>query len=237
MNFFELDDRPDKTGSWFDQDSRELFKKNLKTQSTDWRYRNIKVTYRLNSMGYRTQEFNSIPWHKSIVIFGCSYVFGIGCELSGTIAAKLAELTNLPVINMGAPGSSPMFSLHNSAILSAIYSKPLAVVFSWSSSQRCPLYLNNSVVHCGQWNEDISGLGKAWRRFDSHNEMQLKMTRLTAQQMWSNTKYYDFTLYPSNRKTIDCDFIKQVDVSRDLVHSGIVTNELIAKKIAQSLNL
>lgn len=237
MNFFELDDRPDQTGSWFDQDSRELFKKNLKSQSSDWRYRNIKVTYRLNSMGYRTQEFDRIPWHKSIVIFGCSYVFGIGCELSGTIAAKLAELTNLPVINMGAPGSSPMFALHNSAILSAIYPKPLAIVFSWSSSQRCPLYLNDSVVHCGQWKEDISGLGKAWRRFDSHNETQLKMTRLTAQQMWDKTKYYDFTLYPSNRKAIDCDFIKQVDTSRDLVHSGIVTNELIAKKIAESLNL
>ena len=62
------------------------------------------------------------------------------------------------------------------------------------------------------------------------------MTRLTAQMMWSNTKYYDFTLYPSNRKAIDCDYIKQVDTSR-LVHSGIVNNEVIAMKIAQSLDM
>ena len=79
------------------------------------------------------------------------------------------------------------------------------------------------------------GLGKAWRRFDHHNEEHLRMTRLTAQMMWSSTRYYDFTLYPSNRKAIDCDYIKQVDTARDLVHSGIVTNEIIAKKIAQSL--
>lgn len=237
MNIYELEDRPDQSGSWFDQDSKQLFIKNAKSQPASWRYRNIGVSYRLNSMGYRTQEFDRIPWHKCIVLFGCSYVFGVGCELSSTIAAQLSGMTGRPVINMGAPGSSPMFSLHNSAKLKALYPEPLAVVFSWSASQRCPLYLNDTVVHCGQWKEDIGGLGKAWRRFDYHNEEHLRMTRLTAQMMWSNTKYYDFTLYPSNRKAIDCDYIKQVDTARDLVHSGIVTNEIIAKKIAQSLDM
>jgi hypothetical protein len=65
----------------------------------------------------------------------------------------------------------------------------------------------------------------------------LKMTRLTAQQMWERTKYYDFTLYSSNRSSIDCDYIKQIDYSRDLVHSGTETNQLVARKIAESLNL
>ena len=236
MNFFPLDDRPD-GNAWFDQDSRELFKKNLKSQPLDWRYRNMNVTYRVNSLGYRTQEFNMIPWHKSIVLFGCSYVFGVGCSLKETIAAHLSVLTKVPVINMGAPGSSPMFSLHNSTILSAIYPKPLAVIFGSSSAQRCPLYLSDSTVHCGQWKEDISGLGKSWRRFDSHMNTHLKMTRLTAQQMWERTKYYDFTLYSSNRSSIDCDYIKQIDYSRDLVHSGTETNQLVARKIAESLNL
>ncbi len=237
MNLYELEDRPDDSCCWFDQDSRELFKKNLKSQPTSWKYRTTNITYRLNSMGYRTQEFDRIPWHKSIVLFGCSYIFGVGCELSSTIAAQLTGLTGSPVINMGAPGSSPMFSLHNSAKFKAIYPQPLAVVFSWSASQRCPLYLNDSVVHCGQWNDDIGGLGKSWRRFDYHNEEHLRMTRLTAQMMWSNIGYYDFTLYPANRKAIDCDYIKQVDRSRDLVHSGTATNEIIAKQIAQSLNM
>ena len=90
MNLYELEDRPDNSCCWFDQDSRELFKKNLKSQPTSWKYRTTNITYRLNSMGYRTQEFDRIPWHKSIVLFGCSYIFGVGCELSSTIAAPVS---------------------------------------------------------------------------------------------------------------------------------------------------
>lgn len=237
MNFFPLEDRPD-GNIWFDQDSKELFKKNIKTQPEEWRYRKINVTYRLNSFGYRTEEFNKIPWNKSIVIFGCSYIFGVGCALNETIAAQLSKLTKVPVINMGAPGSSPMFSLHNSSIMSAVYPKPLGVVFGWSAAQRCPLYLKDSVVHCGSWMEDISDLGKSWRRFDSNADMHLKMTRLTAQEMWSSkTKYFDFTLYSRNRSIIDCEYIKQIDYARDLAHAGVETNKLIAESIAESLNM
>ena len=32
MNIYELEDRPDQSGSWFDQDSKQLFIKNAKSQ-------------------------------------------------------------------------------------------------------------------------------------------------------------------------------------------------------------
>jgi hypothetical protein len=47
---------------WFDQDTKELYKTNLKEQPDDWYYRVNKVEYNLNSAGYRTKDFNQINW-------------------------------------------------------------------------------------------------------------------------------------------------------------------------------
>jgi hypothetical protein len=223
---------------WFDQDSKELFKKNLKSLPEDWKYRNKKIKYILNKDGYRTKEFKDIHWAKSIVVFGCSYVFGIGNSEDETISGHIEKLTGIPTINMGAPGSSSLFSLHNSGILSAAYPKPIGIVFGWTSPQRCPLYLKDAVVHCGNWKEDVADLGKSWRRFNHHAETSLKITRLLAQELWACTKYYDFTLFRTNQKAIpDCEYIKQVDYSRDCAHSGTKTNEIIAKRVAESMGL
>ena len=115
MNFLKLEDTP--SGPFMDQDTKELYKKNLRSQPDDWRYRNKLVKYTLNTHNYRTKEFNIIPWADSVVIFGCSFVFGIGAALDETIAAQLSSIIQKPVINMGAPGTSAMFSLYNSSIL------------------------------------------------------------------------------------------------------------------------
>ncbi|NDB55582.1 hypothetical protein EB169_07100, partial [archaeon] len=40
------------TTQWFDQDTEDLYKKNLKYQPNDWYYRNKKIEYKLNSAGY-----------------------------------------------------------------------------------------------------------------------------------------------------------------------------------------
>ena len=237
LQFFPLRDKVEDI-NWFDQDSKALYKKNLKSQPTDWIYRNKVVKYFTNSNGYRTKEFKDINWAKSIVIFGCSHVFGVGVSEDETISYHLSDMAKVNVVNMGVPGSSPMFSLHNSLMMLESLPNPIGVVFGWSSYLRCPLYLNDKVVHCGSWNEDIASLGKSWRLFDSHAESFLKLTRINAIQLWNKIRYSDFTLFPSNKNIIpECKFIKKVDSARDCVHSGTVTNEMIAKYIAESMSL
>jgi hypothetical protein len=235
MNFLELEDKP--SGPFMDQDTKQLYQKNLKSQPSNWRYRDKVVQYTLNSHNYRTKEFHIIPWAESVVIFGCSYVFGIGAALDETIAAQLSSIIKRPVINMGAPGSSATFSLYNSSILRKECPKPAGIVFGWTSAARCTLFLKDSTVHCGSWMEDVGGLGKAWRRFDSNAYTHLNFTRQCAQQMWDDTPYADFTLFPSNRSMIDCPYIKQIDYGRDCCHPGVKTNEQVATVIAEQLNL
>ena len=93
------------------------------------------------------------------------------------------------------------------------------------------------MVHCGQWTEDIGGFGKAWRRFDHHNEDASKDDKVDCTDDVEQHNTMILSFIHQIESTIDCDYIKQVDTARDLVHPGIVTNEVIAKKIAQSLNL
>jgi len=59
-------------------DTEELFNHNLKIMPQDWFYRTNPVNYTVNSQGYRTEEFEKIDWAQSVVIFGCSTVFGTG---------------------------------------------------------------------------------------------------------------------------------------------------------------
>ena len=197
MNFLELEDKP--SGPFMDQDTKHLYQKNLRTQPSDWKYREKIVQYTLNSHNYRTKEFNTIPWAESVVIFGCSYVFGIGASLDETIAAQLSSMIKRPVVNMGAPGSSATFSLYNSSILKKQYPKPAGIVFGWTSAARCTLFLSDSTVHCGSWLEDVSGLGKAWRRFDINAYTHLNFTRQCAQQMWDGVPYADFNIWLNER--------------------------------------
>ena len=113
-------------------DTKELFEENLKTQPDDWYYRTHEVKYTLNSFGYRTKEFDDIDWKESIVIFGCSNIFGIGVADEHTIPYFLEQLSGRPVINMGMGGSSIQTALHNSIILNdSEYPTPKVIIYAW----------------------------------------------------------------------------------------------------------
>ena len=140
IKFFSIQDRPD-TIDWFDQDTKERAKKNY---TPEWKYATKRIEYHVNSDGYRTKEWNDIHWANSIVLMGCSYVYGVGVAEDETISHQLEDKIGHPVINMGVPGSSPTFTIHNLSCLLAQYN-PKGVVIGWSGSGRAPYYL--SLIH------------------------------------------------------------------------------------------
>jgi hypothetical protein len=93
---------------WVGSDTEERFQENLKSQPEDWPWRNQQITYKLNSQNYRAPEWDSIDWENSVVMFGCSQVFGVGVDEDQTLGYYLSELLNKPVINLGIPGGSSM---------------------------------------------------------------------------------------------------------------------------------
>lgn len=232
---------------WFDQDSEELFNENLKQLPKEWRYRTKEFDYNINDAGYRTKEFDDINWAKSIVVFGDSTVFGVGLPEEDTISGQMQKRLNIPVINLGAPGSSSLYTLHNSVLLSEAYPTPKAVVSIWTSPYRLPYYTDDRVMHCGNWNYDRFKIGYYWNENKSNAMMQLKLNVMAFREIWKNrTNYYELSIYQTSAKILQCDFVQQIDFARDMRkqksgyyagHPGEKTTQIIAEKVISGLQI
>ena len=236
VRIFKVEDRlcSMKEHWYHDSDGEAKFKQNLKKTPSDWKYRTETITYQNNSLGYRTKEFNEINWKKSIVVFGCSLVYGVGVNEKDTIANQLSEITGHYVVNMGVPGASGQFAVHNLVCLLQHY-KPKAIAIGWPDPSRVPLYLKDRVVNCGSWRDDPAGLGAAQRRYDWHGNSVLQLQHLIAKQMGVTAH---FSLFKGVKKILtDVPYIPIIDYGRDLSHGGVKTYKMVAKCIAQQLAL
>jgi len=221
------------TGNKFSgPDKLELYNKNLLSQSVDWYYRNNSITYTVNSQGYRCPEFDKIDWANSIVILGCSYVYGIGIDDSNTIDKELSKLTNCPVINLGAGGTSIEFSLYNSIILRKLYPKPKAIVQIWTGINRYTIFNNdNKTMNQGSWNFTIDDKYNTNINLSMHGYLNT----IASKQIYRDTTYYTASYFTETCDIINCDSLHVIDYARDLLHPGIETNKQTAIKIYENI--
>jgi hypothetical protein len=225
---------------WSGSDTKKVYQKNLLTQPDDWYYRNNPITYTLNSNGYRTHEFKDIDWANSIVIFGCSYVFGTGLDDKHTISSQLEEMLNIPVINMGVGGSSMMFNLHNSMLLRDGYPTPKAIVMFWPGYNRIVEYHKYQTQFYGPWNTDPNSLSDLWLANNNNAIANTMFISKTSRLIWQDRcPYYEATWDPDTKKIIGCDLIQMLeqDYARDMMHSGFKSAKYIAEIIANKLKL
>ncbi len=225
---------------WSGTDTKELYQKNLLIQPNDWYYRNNNVTYTLNSNGYRTHEFKDIDWANSVVIFGCSYVFGTGLDDKDTISSRLEEILNIPVINMGIGGSSMMFSLHNSLMLHDGYPTPKGVIMFWTGYNRIVEYHRYTTQFHGSWDMEQNSLPDVYFNNNNNVVANTMFMSKTSKLLWQDKcPYYDATWDPNTKKILNCNLIKMVDqdYARDMMHSGIKSAISIAQSLANNLKL
>jgi len=236
--------------NYYGGDTEELYLKNLKKLPDDWYYKNNFAKYTLNSYGYRTtyknitREFDDIDWKNSIVIFGCSMIFGVGVTDEHTIPHFLEEILGIPVINMGIIGSSIQTFLHNSVMLhDSKYDIPKSVVYAWTDLNRYQKYLKDYIKLMGQWNANDDEEDQ----YDSFlfNLINIKLIR----NLWNNkTIYYEYDVQPDRHKLIkkldsyDCKFhslqnSNYTNMARDLAHPGREVNYKIASLIAEDLKI
>jgi hypothetical protein len=224
-------------------DNKILFEENLKVQPQDWYYRNHRVKYTLNSQGYRTQEFDDIDWAESVVIFGCSYIFGTGVTDESTIPHFLEKILNRPVVNMGIGGSSIQVAFHNSIIMQKKYPPPKAVIYAWTSLSRNTIYSrDDGIVNCGEWNN--REMKSNYVDIVTHNLLNILYIR----DLWKDkTIMIEYTPFEQTKNVIETVLNdkknsivhnwshKEFDLARDLRHAGFRTNFMMAKKIAKQL--
>ena len=225
------------TNNFSGTDTEELYQENLKKQPADWCYRTNPVKYTVNSLGYRTEEFKKIDWANSIVIFGCSYVFGVGVDDKDTMPYYLSQLTGMPVVNMGVGGSSIGYSFHNSLILRDGYPTPKAVIQMWSGADRTVYYYKKRLESFGAWNADKSPYMRAWAEDQDHAETHALFASKASNWLWKDTKYFEGSYFYETAKLLDCYFVKPKDFARDLIHYGKHTHYNVALEIIKQLKL
>jgi len=199
-------------------DSEEDFIENCKTQPDNWYWRSNPIRYSLNSDGYRCPEWEQIDWANSILMFGCSYIFGSGVDDHQTIPSQLALRFKRPVINLGIPGTSTMYQFMNTITLREHGIVPKAVIYSWPQSSRYtvvrhhdPLSINNYIVGL---------LGPALFS-DIHNWTYLKYLRKSTDLLWPCPVFHLHCDFHIRHEDPNLLFIHpNVDIARDLKHPG-----------------
>lgn len=222
------------TYNFFMGDSEEMFKKNLKIQSDDWYYKDKKIEYTINSYGYRTKEFDEIDWKNSILLFGCSCVFGVGVSDDETLSHYLSKILNKDVINLGIPGGSNELIVNNSLMFKKKFGAPYGVIIMWTTMDRLVYYNDNSFHHIGPWDfldeykiNDINvpNYKSLYHEyfFSKTNEiMNAKNNSNIGKEIWeNNTKFFNGSFFEDSAHYCkSMDFFPFSNSARDLSHPG-----------------
>lgn len=220
-------------------DSEQLYVKNLTEFSKDhpWRkWESIPITYSVNEQNYRCPSWHDIDWHQSVLLFGCSNVFGVGLDDSHTVSHHLETMIDAPVVNLGVSGSSPMLAWVNTTKLCKLEIIPKAVVYIWTYPERVTVLGNNgTVINCGAWNAELEPLSRGWIYHDSHGVEYLRQLIDSCSQQWKCPSYH-YTICKNTQEHIpELEFLDKFDYARDRQHIGIETAKQWASVISSKL--
>lgn len=231
---------------WMQGDDKKNFEKSKSRTPSNWKYRTKRVTYTINSSGYRAPEWDQIDWKNSIVLFGCSCTYGIGVSDDETIAHHLEKLSGRPVINLGVPSASNNLIIQNNINLLELCDTPYAVVNIWSTSDRMNIFSEHSTYNLGPWDafkkrtlsafDNIVDVRQLWRLTHTipyHKECLTHYNGKIGKYLWKGrSKYSSISFFQDTAYYTDSEKHFVIDNSaRDLIHPG----EEIFKDVANYL--
>ena len=106
------------------------------------------ITYVRNSHGFREREFSDVDWNNSILLLGCSNVYGVGLKIEHPIPRLLENFFKVPVINLGIPGSSTELPVFNSFQIFKSGYRPRAIIHAWTNLDRYTYFINIKNREC-----------------------------------------------------------------------------------------
>jgi hypothetical protein len=222
-------------------DNIDYLKDSLKKMPENWHYRTKKVEYTLNSLGYRGPEFDVHDWKNSIVVIGCSCVFGVGVSDDETITHHLSKITGKNVINLGVGGSSNQFMLDTSLIMKRKYGNPYSLIVLWTGMDRLPYYGDNNLHHVGLWDHISSehSVKKYKNIFENfyeekgHEFITFFNISEAMRAIWEDkTKYFEASFFESSSHYGQLlDYFPFANTARDLLHPGSEDHKKTAEQI------
>ena len=217
-----------------DSSSLKKYRKDKKRLGKTWEYFDKPVLYNQNPESFRTTPFANIKWEDSVVVFGCSNVYGIGLANEDTITHQLEQILDMPVINLGIPGTGIDLAAVNSLILHEHYPTPKAVVHLWSGADRYTDFTKDTTIPMMP-KRGVNRFGKTYI-WTLDWSIRSKHYILADNALWRNkTCYYEASYFTQTCELLNIDLIKIIDEASDLAHPGTKSAKAGAIQIAEAL--
>jgi len=226
-------------------DTEQLFLKNIKTKPEEWAYRFKKIRYTVNKEGYRAKDWAESNWEDSVLVLGCSHVFGIGVDDCETLPRFLSNELGCDTINLGFPAGSSTNILYNSLRILEQNIKPKSVVCIFPSTGRDSYFHSDHVKNLGAWVEEkgfyttpevnyIQGFLSNESNIVVKNYINETSCRLLWEQ--SGVDFFGFVHTFEERFRSWPKLSEPIDYARDDKHYGPKTYSKWAKEIKDYLN-
>ena len=217
-------------------DNPTSYEKNMKDPAFRKKWESQPITYRVNSNGYRCEEFNKIDWENSVAIIGDSCVYGMGVPRTHVVSYLLEQMIGRTVINLGVGGCSNMFIMYNNMKLLQKY-RPWAVINIWTAPERMTLFQKpkvgfTGVRHIGSWDEHNVSYQKFWLQSEGNYLGHTKMCQDVCAQLNRDNRYLNYTprQFSLNK---DTEFPFFGGAARDKLHPDKFTYKMQARYIKE----
>ena len=241
-------------------DTEEIFNNNLKTQPSNWYYRNTTITYERNSNGHRCKEINDIDLNNYILFIGCSHTEGISLELEKTYPYLLSKKLGMDYYNLSLGATGPDTVLYNLVQWKTkVKQVPKLLIVQWPNTARYLKMLANDYTHpksneyinadeaklreIGVWNalgddQRFLVLGDSPSTGYFYSKKMLINRMIQALYSESTIVRMNYGALDEPEKTADIEWNNSIhtDYGRDCRHAGIETNINVTEKIYQYLS-
>lgn len=227
-----------KSGEWILPDDEHTYNRNMKINrdlmlKNEWDKR--KITYHLNSEGFRSDGFNL---DSGIMFLGCSFTFGIGIEDEHLWTKRIANHYQMTHWNLGQPGSGSdtcfRLGYHWIPIL-----KPQIVVMMAPSTDRMEMIIPESserVHYVGPWFPELNPRDTYYDYAMTQENGKLARTKnIKALRLICAQNNVKFVVKAFDDVLDIPEYRKRQDLGRDLEHPGIWGHDQIYQAFIKAI--
>ena len=222
---------------WMPSDTEELYEKNLKENYNllkKFNWIDSDITYKFNSEGFRSNKFSD---NNSIVFLGGSDPFGVGMPADKIYPQIVSGKFNLKCINLALPNASNDTAFRLAYIwIKSCKLKPKIVVLQTPPENRFELlihdrgsdsiesrFINTMDQLVDRTKEPL------WLSTDQNGLCNQEKNIMAIRHICNSLNIKFLTFNTDDIYGADGQF--KVDLSRDLMHPGIITHQNFADKI------
>ena len=223
---------------WCSSDSKERFNANLKNDHTkkllemnNWLdvEQNFKLTYNINSQGFRSRDITTE--HRGFAVFGCSFTMGLGLPYDELYHEQLAKELKLPADNFGVNGASNGLMFRIAQYWLPIV-RPHFVIVQTTFKERFEIInqYNVSTVMSPQWEEvSTQQVFRNWWFTDANSIADKQRNELAIRYLCHKL---DIPIFVIDEK----DFTNpQLGLARDIEHPGLPSHQRVANSLVEQI--